>query len=190
MGSWNGAHRHSLWKPITKTMIITCQRSVYIGIILIFHVKIRCLLPMQSKYGERKKNCSVKSVRTPDNVARLEGALQRSPTRSARRHAVSLGISDRTVRRTLHKDLHYHPYKIQIVHALKDVDHANRLAFCQQILKMINENPHLLNKLLMSGDLPGFVNKQNFRYWSSENPQRFHEKPLYSAKVTVWCTIS
>jgi hypothetical protein len=38
--------------------------------------------------------------------------------------------------------------------------------------------------------LSGFVNKQNFRYWSSENSHRFHKMPLHSAKVTVWCAIS
>jgi hypothetical protein len=66
------------------------------------------LLPMQSKHGLktlrkralhwRKKTGSVKSVHTPANVARVEGALQRSPTHSARWHAVSLGISDRSMK--------------------------------------------------------------------------------------------
>jgi hypothetical protein len=129
---------------------------------------------------------SLKSVRTPQNVARMESALQRSSTLSAHRHRVSLGISDRSKRRILHKDLHYHLYKIQIVHALKDIDHANRLAFCQQLLNMINENPDLVNNILMSDEAhfhpSGFVNKQNFHYWSSENPQRVHEKLLHSAK--------
>jgi hypothetical protein len=32
--------RHLLWKLITKTTIVTCQRCVYFGIILIFHVMI------------------------------------------------------------------------------------------------------------------------------------------------------
>jgi hypothetical protein len=86
----------------------------------------------------------------PEKVARMEGALQRSPTRSAHRHAVSLGISDHSVRGILHKDLHYHPYKIQTVHTLMDVDHANQLAFCQQLLNMINENPDPVSNLLMS----------------------------------------
>jgi hypothetical protein len=44
---------------------------------------------------------------------------------------VLLGISDGSVKRILEKDLHCHLYKIEIVHALKDVDHANLLAFCQ-----------------------------------------------------------
>jgi hypothetical protein len=59
---------------------------------------------------------------------------------------------------------------------------------------MINENPDLVNNLLMSDEAhfhhSGFVNKQNFCYWSSENTQRFHEEPCHIAKVTVWCPIS
>jgi hypothetical protein len=87
----------------------------------------------------------------------MEGALQRNPTRSARQDTVLLGISDRRVRRILHKDLNYQPYKIQIVHALKDVDHTNRLAFCQQILNMINENPDLLMSDEVHFYLSGFL---------------------------------
>jgi hypothetical protein len=34
------------------------------------------------------------------------------------------------------------------------------------------------------------VNKQNFRYWSETNPQQVHERPLHSARVTVWCAIA
>jgi hypothetical protein len=76
----------------------------------------------------------------------------------------------------------------------KVVDHANRLAFRQQLLNMINDNPDLVNNLLMSDEahfqLSGFVSKQNFHYLSSKNPQRFHEKLLHSVKVTIWCAIS
>ena len=36
----------------------------------------------------------------------------------------------------------------------------------------------------------GFVNKQNFHYWSQANPQALHEKPLHSQKVTVCCAMS
>ncbi|KAJ4451974.1 hypothetical protein ANN_03458 [Periplaneta americana] len=51
-------------------------------------------------------------VRTPENVERVRQATLRSPDLSARRHSVSLGISNRTVRRILHDDLHLHPYKM------------------------------------------------------------------------------
>ena len=33
-------------------------------------------------------------------------------------------------------------------------------------------------------DLGGYVNKQNYRIWGTENP---HEKPTHSKRVTVWC---
>lgn len=142
----------------------------------------------------KKRTGRVKNIRTPENVDRVRTAMLRSPTRSARRHAISLDISDRSVRRILHNDLHYHPYKIQLVHALNNGDHATRLAFSNRMLDMMNDNPDLVNNLWMSDEahfhLSGFVNKQNFRYWAPENPQRIHEKPLHSVKVTVWCAIS
>ena len=33
------------------------------------------------------------------------------------------------------------------------------------------------------------VNKQNFRYWSQNNPHELHQRPLHSPKVTVWCAM-
>ncbi|KAJ4433126.1 hypothetical protein ANN_15383 [Periplaneta americana] len=42
-------------------------------------------------------------IRTPENIQRVRLAVQRSPSRSAVRHAAALRISDRTVRRILHK---------------------------------------------------------------------------------------
>ncbi|GFY16844.1 uncharacterized protein TNCV_4338451 [Trichonephila clavipes] len=38
--------------------------------------------------------------------------------------------------------------------------------------------------------LNGFVNKQNWRFWGSENPYWCEVKPLYSPKVTVWAAVS
>ena len=33
--------------------------------------------------------------------------------------------------------------------------------------------------------LAGYVNKQNYRIWGSENPKMFIEKPLYPQRVTA-----
>jgi hypothetical protein len=38
--------------------------------------------------------------------------------------------------------------------------------------------------------LSGYVNSQNSRFWSSENPLFFHEVPLHSRKIGCWCAIS
>ena len=38
--------------------------------------------------------------------------------------------------------------------------------------------------------LSGYVNKQNMRYWSRDNPRELHQRPLHSERVTVWCALS
>ncbi|GFV37874.1 putative DD41D transposase [Trichonephila clavipes] len=37
--------------------------------------------------------------------------------------------------------------------------------------------------------LNGYVNKQNFRFWSEANPQVYVETPLHPGKLTVWCAL-
>ena len=37
--------------------------------------------------------------------------------------------------------------------------------------------------------LDGYVNKQNCRFWAVENPRELHQRPLHTAKVSVWCGI-
>jgi len=124
----------------------------------------------------------------------VRGAIERSPHRSARRHSVSLGLSEASVRRILHKYLHFYPYKIQVTHALHERYYVNRVNFCQTFFAVNYQNQELVNNLLMSDEahfhLSGFVNKQNFRYWSAINPRELHERPLHGSKVTVWCAIS
>jgi len=79
----------------------------------------------------KKKGGSVRTVRTPENIAVVREVIERRPHRPARRHAVSLGLSEFSVRRILHKDLHFYPYKIQVTHALHERDYVNRVNFCQ-----------------------------------------------------------
>jgi hypothetical protein len=45
----------------------------------------------------KKKGGSVKTVRTPKNIAVVREAIERSPHHSARRHSVSLGLSEASV---------------------------------------------------------------------------------------------
>ena len=52
---------------------------------------------------KKKPPGPVATARTLENVERVREAIVRSPTRSAWRHAVELGMSDSTVRRILHK---------------------------------------------------------------------------------------
>ena len=133
----------------------------------------------------------VATVQTPEKVGRVREAVVRSPTRSARRHAVELGMSESTLRRILHKDLGFHPYKMMIIQTLNKGDYQQCSAFAELMLEIIEENEDAI--IMMSDEahfhLNGSVNKQNFRYWAPQIPHEVHERPLHSLKVTVWCAV-
>jgi hypothetical protein len=67
------------------------------------------------------------------------------------------------------------------------------LAFAEGRIAALEENPELLRNLFFSDEahfyLNGEVNRQDFRYWSDENPHWYAEEPLHSPKVTVWVGI-
>ena len=54
----------------------------------------------------KKKGGSVKTVRTPQNIDAVRASFEQSPRRSAVRHSKKLGLSESSVRRILHLDLH------------------------------------------------------------------------------------
>ena len=39
-------------------------------------------------------------------------------------------------------------------------------------------------------DLGGYVNKQNYRIWETENPHSYIAKAMHIKQVTVWCGFS
>jgi hypothetical protein len=53
---------------------------------------------------------------------------------SAREHAAALGMSDRSARRILHDDLHFHPYKLAVVQEVTERDFSARRAHPMQPL--------------------------------------------------------
>jgi hypothetical protein len=55
----------------------------------------------------KKRGANVNTVSTPDNIAVLGETNDKSPHHSARRHPVSLGLSEASVRLILHKDFHF-----------------------------------------------------------------------------------
>jgi len=54
----------------------------------------------------KKKSGSVKTVRTPQNIEAVRASFEQSPRRSAVFHSKKLGLSESSVRRILHLDLH------------------------------------------------------------------------------------
>jgi len=113
---------------------------------------------------KKKPPGPVATARIPENVERVREAVVRSSTRSAWRHSVELGMSENTVRRILHKDLGFHPYKMMIVQTLNEGHYQQRSAFAELMLESIEENE---DAIIMTSDeahfhLNGSVNKQNF----------------------------
>ncbi|GFU93077.1 uncharacterized protein TNCV_1663091 [Trichonephila clavipes] len=53
--------------------------------------------------------------------------------------------------------------------------------------------PDFHKRILFSDEanfwLNGYVNKQNCRIWSEDNPQVYVETPLHPEKLTVWCAL-
>lgn len=104
-----------------------------------------------------------RTVRTPENIERVRNAIDRSPRRSVNKHAAVLHLSDRSVRRMLHSDLSYHPYKMQVTHKLSERDYASRKQFSTDLIDLLNENRDILPNLIISDEahfeVTGHVNK-------------------------------
>ena len=79
----------------------------------------------------RRRTGTPRPIRSPENIEAVRASVWRSPRRSARKHAAAFGLSDRSVRRILHYDLQYHPYKLAIVHELTERDFDSRRNACQ-----------------------------------------------------------
>jgi hypothetical protein len=91
------------------------------------------------------------------------------------------------------KNLHFLPYKVTTVQELLPNDPESRINYCNWFQNNLN-NDRLLDLSFFSDEawchVSGYVNSQNVRYWSSENPHVFVEAPLHPMKVGVWIAVS
>lgn len=140
---------------------------------------------MPDKSSGRKR-----TSRTSMNVDRVRQSVMDDPRQSLRLRAASLNLNKSTVHRIISKDLHFHPYKIVIVQEMTPDDPDKRVEFC----RIMKNRFRSFNNIWFSDEsnfhINGHVNKQNCRYWASENPLELHQKPLHSPKVIVWAAIS
>jgi len=56
------------------------------------------------------------------------------------KHASALGISNRSVRRILHQDRHFHTYKMVVVQELTQQDWINRTEACQHLIERLPDD--------------------------------------------------
>ncbi|GBM62578.1 hypothetical protein AVEN_224375-1 [Araneus ventricosus] len=85
------------------------------------------------------------------------------------------------------------PYQFQSHQAIPIKAVLQRFDFANEILTMIVIEGFDVGCIWFTDEahfhLNGFVNKQNWRFWESENPRLCEEKPLHSPKVTAWVAV-
>ncbi len=133
-----------------------------------------------------------RSVRTTEKRDEIRQALAENPSTSSRRVAQKVGLSHTSTYRTM-RSIAY-PYKITVQHELKAVDGPRRLQFCAWLLRYTRASRTVLNYVYFSDEawfnLDGFVNSQNYRVWSSDNPHVFRTTTLHPQKIGVWAAVS
>jgi hypothetical protein len=80
-----------------------------------------------------KKGGSLKTVRTAKNIAVVREAIEGRPHHPACRHSVSLLLSEASIQRILHKDLHFYRYKIKVISNLARRQ-TNSCAMLQRVM--------------------------------------------------------
>ncbi|GBM23410.1 hypothetical protein AVEN_138650-1 [Araneus ventricosus] len=94
-------------------------------------------------------------------------------------------------RKILRNILQCYPFKITHIQELVPADLPKREAFTLQFLARMEVDNAWTWEILWTDEahfhLQGFVNTQNCRIWTRENPFQIQPLPLHSQKVTVWC---
>ena len=134
-----------------------------------------------------------RTVRTEEAIATVERSIAEDPNESIRHRAQELDLCPSTVWKILRKDLGMRAYKIQLVQELKPNDHQARRRFVKWAQNEIAVVPDFHKRIFFSDEahfwLNGYVNKQNCRIWSEDNPQVYVKTPLHPEKMTVWCAL-
>jgi len=88
----------------------------------------------------KKRRGQPQTSRTPENIEAVRRSVLQSSRRSVRKQVSTLGISDRSVRRILHQDLHLHPYKMVVVQELTQQDWINGVEACQHLIERLPDD--------------------------------------------------
>ena len=135
------------------------------------------------------------TVLTEQKLEDISDMMLKSPTKSIGKLAQQSGISYGSAYKAVRNELNLYPYKVSVVHELKPTDHEKRINYCEWFQRFIMRHGNdVLDRTFFTDEawfsLSGFVNSQNTRIWSSENPNAIQETPLHPEKIGVWCAIS
>lgn len=98
-----------------------------------------------------------------------------------------------TCQKVVKKELHFFPYKMSAVQELRPLDYEKRIQYCNWFNQHLTNNA-VLDLCFFSDEawfhLTGYINSQNYRTWSAENPHVTCETRLHPVKIGVWVAMS
>lgn len=158
------------------------------------HHHIRLVVEKFRARGSVLKGKSSGRPRTQQNIVEnVENLVEENPQTSVRRLSAQTNVSSSTVHRILKRRLHMHAYKVSVVQQILPRDHVTRVNYCNFFQENLN-NDEILDLSFFTDEawfhLSGYVNKQNYRTWSVNNPNNRIEVPLHPVKVGVWLAVS
>ena len=134
------------------------------------------------------------TVTTAENVEKVKEFYQDQPSTSQRKAAKILDIGYSSLRKIMDSQLKLFLYKIQVHQPLSDYDITRRLEFANDMFQLIETKQIDPKKIFFTDEahfhLDGYVNKQNYRHWGTEQPHLAIARSLHPLRVTVWCAIT
>ena len=140
----------------------------------------------QSKPWNKGDDCTEE-----EKVEKIENHFTQYPGDSISIASRNLQIPEETIRRILKKKIRMKPYKPAILQSLTEAHKTQRLEFCRWILEQDEE---IIHSIIWSDEkwfhLSQHPNKQNFRYWSINNPYFFLDsKTQGGAKIMAFVLV-
>ncbi len=144
-------------------------------------------------YNKRGKVGAKRSARTLANIKTAWEILEATPQMSLNRVAQELDVSYTMVRHIVREDLNVYPYKLQMLQSWTLFLKQRRLTFTQTFQTHLEKQQEVLPLIWFSDEvlfsLSGYVNKQNCRIWSKENPHKYEATELHPQCVTKWAAL-
>lgn len=111
--------------------------------------------------------------------------------KSIREPAQQAGITHFSMHRDT-KLLKIEPYKISVfvMNELQPGNTGKSCTFCEWTVNNFHDGEINPNWNEAWFHLQGYINSQNYRYWTTEKPDIIHKIPLHDKKVGVWYTMS
>lgn len=147
----------------------------------------------EDAFSIRKRKLITKRVCDDATVAAVCQHFDQNPRQSLRRAGMQINVSKTSLQRCL-KRTGYHPYKFKNLQNL-GLQHINqRQQFLAQIAVLETEDRRLYSHILWTDESRfvsnGLPNRQNERFWATENPHQFNiiENQGHFG-INVWCGI-